>query len=246
MAASPSNDLKPVPEAGFRAQLRDASLPDLVQMECLSQSHRAIRVTTVGDIGYLYFASGRIVHAATLEMEGEAAAFEILQWTQGTFEPCQREWPSRPTITVSWQTLLILSAQARDERRHNVVKLPAGRERPSQPDVAPASKEREVMRSTLPEPIFKKDEPRLLLRLNSESAVLSNQGASEDYAEMVAYTCLLGDIIGGLFGMDQFRALEYTSKEGKAIIYRELSGDVVALKPVNDASVSDLRERLGL
>src|SRR5258708_24638128 len=115
MATPGPNAVKTLP-TGFQAQIRGASLWDLVQIECLARKHRVVRVTTVGDVGYLYFDAGNIVHAATLELEGETAAFEMLGWTQGTFEPCDRVWPDRPGITAGWQTLLLRAAQIKDEQ----------------------------------------------------------------------------------------------------------------------------------
>jgi hypothetical protein len=102
MAAVLPNGKKTLP-TGFQAQIRGASLWDLVQIECLARKHRVVRVTTIGNVGYLYFDGGDIIHAATLELEGEEAAFEMLHWSQGTFEPCERSWPEHPTITISWR-----------------------------------------------------------------------------------------------------------------------------------------------
>src|SRR5713101_7358226 len=134
MAAVLPNGKKTLP-TGFQAQIRGASLWDLVQIECLARKHRVVRVTTVGNVGYLYFDGGNIVHAATLEQEGEAAAFEMLQWNQGTFESCDRGWPASPSITISWQALLLRAAQIKDEQgRGKVVSLPS-KERVADPEV---------------------------------------------------------------------------------------------------------------
>src|SRR5258708_31956149 len=125
MATPGPNAVKTLP-TGFQAQIRGASLWDLVQIECLARKHRVVRVTTVGNVGYLYFDGGNIVHAATLEQEGERAAFEMLEWNQGTFESCDRAWPASPTITVSWQTLLLRAAQTTDAQgRATAVALPS-------------------------------------------------------------------------------------------------------------------------
>ncbi len=52
-----------------------------------------VLVTGEGGIGYLYFDHGQIVHAVTTDHMGEAAALEILGWTNGSFQPCNRPWP---------------------------------------------------------------------------------------------------------------------------------------------------------
>jgi hypothetical protein len=243
--SSPSSD---VTESGFRAQLRQANLPDLVQMECLSRSRRAIRITTVGNIGYFFFADGQVIHASTLELEGEAAAREILLWSQGTFEPCDRPWPPKPTIHKTWQALLLEAAQAQDERaRRSVLALP--QQRPGDGKTRPIPQEAEPMsmsKPSLADASFKNDEPRLALRLSAQGAILNSHGASEDFAEMVSYACRLVEVIGDLLGMETFHALEYASGDGRCFIYREKNGDIVAVKSGDAQTIGQLRERLGL
>lgn len=114
------------PVRGFSAQLRGASLWDLIQMECLSRSHRVVQVVGEGGVGYLYFDRGRIVHATTAQRTGEAAALEILDWTNGSFQSCERGWPAQATIRTSHEGLILQAAQLRDERSaSNLVAFPA-------------------------------------------------------------------------------------------------------------------------
>ncbi len=111
---------------GFSAQLRGASLWDLIQMECLTRSHRVVQVIGEGGVGYLYFDRGQIVHATTAQRTGEAAALEILDWTNGSFQGCERSWPTQATIRTSHEGLILQAAQLRDERRaSNLVAFPA-------------------------------------------------------------------------------------------------------------------------
>ena len=70
-------------------------------MECLARSHRVVQVVGEGGVGYLYFDRGRIVHATTAQRTGEAAALEILDWTNGSFQSCERGWPAQATIRTS-------------------------------------------------------------------------------------------------------------------------------------------------
>jgi hypothetical protein len=111
---------------GFSAQLRGASLWDLIQMECLARSHRVVQVVGEGGVGYLYFDRGQVVHATTAQRTGEAAALEILDWTNGSFQSCERGWPAQATIRTSHEGLILQAAQLRDERSaSNLVAFPA-------------------------------------------------------------------------------------------------------------------------
>ncbi len=105
----------PPASRGFSAQLRGASLWDLVQIECLSRSRRSMQVVGEGGVGYLYFDRGRVVHATTAQAVGEAAALEILAWTNGSFQASDRPWPEQPSIQTALEGLLLRAAQLRDE-----------------------------------------------------------------------------------------------------------------------------------
>ena len=111
---------------GFSARLKGAGLWDLVQMECLSRAHRTVQVVGEGGVGYLYFDRGHIIHASTAQRTGEAAALEILGWTNGSFQTCDRPWPEQRTIVTSHEGLILQAAQLRDEgASSNLVAFPA-------------------------------------------------------------------------------------------------------------------------
>jgi hypothetical protein len=134
-------------EQGFRASLSGAALPDLVQMECLALTEGSFRVISGGQVGYLFFQRGQLTHALVDDLSGEEAALEILEWQRGTFEPCRVAWPEQPTITSTWQNLLITSARQKDESgRRRLAAVPnhaeprgaSMNERPSGPPPKPA------------------------------------------------------------------------------------------------------------
>lgn len=118
-----SPGVQPGRAVGFRAKLAGVGLWDLVQMECLAGSHLVVLVTGEGGIGYLYFDHGQIVHAVTADHIGEAAALEILSWTNGSFQPCDRPWPETGTIATSYEALILQVAKRRDESS-NLVAFP--------------------------------------------------------------------------------------------------------------------------
>jgi hypothetical protein len=118
-----SPGVQPGRTVGFRAKLAGVGLWDLVQMECLAGSHLVVLVSGEGGIGYLYFDHGQIVHAVTTDHLGEAAALEILSWTNGSFQPCDRPWPEVATIATSYEALILQVAKRRDEGS-NLVAFP--------------------------------------------------------------------------------------------------------------------------
>jgi hypothetical protein len=243
-----------IDEDGFRVSLEGATLPDFVQMECLAQSNRVFRVTSGHRIGYLFFNQGQMIHALSGDHVGEPAALEILKWRDGSVEPCNVGWPDAPTIHSTWQSLLLLAAQARDESgRHKLVSFPSGR--------STTTSSTGTSRSD-PNKLAKKEEPSMsappssqslslaqfqaFVRLDPAGNVISAKGASEELAPVAAYAARLADLIGNMLGMEGFSSLECGCPKDRVFLHRERSGNLVALKLPAEADVGALRERFGL
>jgi len=225
-------------ETGFRASLRGATLPDLVQMECLAQSDAAFRITSQNKIGHLFFQRGQIVHAVTGDLQGEPAALEILKWQKGVFEPCNVAWPDAPTIHSGWQNILLLAAQVRDESgRHNLVAFPTSRSSvpPPTTSVAPGSAD-------------SGKHPRVqeFVRMDPNGNVLSMRGPAEGLASLAAYVARLSHVIGESLALEPLSALECEFRDSRCIIHLEKNGNLVALKAALGTDISTVRERLGL
>jgi hypothetical protein len=240
--------------SGFEAQLHGANLWDLVQIECMAWRRSVVRVTTQGDIGYLYFNEGQITHATTLQSDGEAAALEVLQWTHGTFEVCDRDWPAKESIRSSWQSLLLRAAQLHDDTKRKLVAFPKDRITSSRELPPPAPVIEPVTKVSQPPPA-NDEPPELVVRLAPSGSVLFPTGADlavhsstevQEFAETIAYTRRLIHLVGEQMGMEGFKAVEFTFKRGRCILYEEDDGNVVALKPSPSSDLTELREKLGL
>jgi hypothetical protein len=254
---------------GFRAQLNGVSLWDLVQMECLARSRRVVKVVGEGGVGYLFLADGGVIHAATARNAGEAAALEILSWTNGSFLTVERAWPTAPTITTSCEALILRVAKRRDEKNaSNLVAFPARAAAESTAveealseiadiQVTEIQQEGAQMRKTIieePPPGGTETGVRsegdvdysVMIRLGPNGAVIKNHGGSEELAEALAYTNRLVQLVGELLGLDAFTAMECTFGAGRWITFVDKNGELVALRPTADASLQVLRGRLGL
>jgi hypothetical protein len=226
-------------------------LADLVQMECLAGVRLVVRVTSGDSVGYLYFRGGSVVHAVTAVLSGEAAAMEMLTWSAGTFEPAERDWPPKDSISSSWESLLLRAAHAYDQNRAgSVVALRVGSserraktmtERPSvgesiQVDVTPLQAAGHTLR---------REDFRFFLRMKHDGTVVAGDGDSADFADAVAYAVRLAQVIGDDLGLERFVALESTSKQGSCFIVIEDEG-VVALEPHVSTDLVSLRNLFGL
>ncbi len=255
---------------GFSAQLRGVSLWDLVQMECLARSRLIVRVVGDGGVGYLYFDNGQVLHATTAQRTGEPAAIEILGWTNGSFQPCERAWPERSTIATSHEALILQAAQLRDESRaSNLVAFPGGegRKPPGAPatgetleyvelEEIPDAQQGEVnMRGSnsndvAPPARSARLEPggdfSVMMRLGANGAVITNRGGGDDFAETVAYAERLLVLVGELLGLEAFSAIECSFVAGRCLVFTEGEGEIVAVRPRPEANLQPLRQRLGL
>lgn len=186
---------------GFSGNFVGASLPDLIQMECLSGQRRALRVTSDEQVGYLFVADGRVMHAITAELIGEPAALAILSWSSGSFEPCQAGFPRVPPIEASVQSLLLRAAQYRDEaqrERGNVVPLVrADSQLLRRSEMHLPQNEMDMFDS-----LESSRAPLNYLRLSADGQLTKSHGKlPNDFADGVAFAAQIGWRIGEILGL---------------------------------------------
>lgn len=214
--------IPPGPPSGFRVQLSEVALADLVQMQCLGGSKVCTRITSGDQVGYAYFRDGNWIHAELGSLTGEAAGLAILSFIQGDVEVIQRPWPPAPTITCNWQLLLLRAAQLHDEQALRQVPRPeavAPRERPrvdppAKPKVMEPMPAPTELRATPVVALTKRGnvstqpppKPRTV-RMDARGQLLGTQGVDEDIAGAIAYATQLAVLLGDGLGLDAFRAM---------------------------------------
>ncbi|MEY4388248.1 MAG: hypothetical protein RLY20_3531 [Verrucomicrobiota bacterium] len=112
---------------GFRG-VQSKSLMDIIQLECLSQSSSVLRITNGPLVGKIWINHGELVDAEAGSLKAEEAFQHILSWKSGSFEVLTAE-PDHPRIIqVSYNALLLDTAQAIDEARSGTQMegMPAG------------------------------------------------------------------------------------------------------------------------
>ena len=70
-----------------------------------------LRVEVPGDVGYVFLHEGQVVHASTVDLEGEAAATSICGWESGLLTWCERRWPARRSVPSGWSPPLLEVAE---------------------------------------------------------------------------------------------------------------------------------------
>jgi Pentapeptide repeats (8 copies)/Domain of unknown function (DUF4388) len=104
---------------GFHGTISSIRLSDLIQLGCLSHSNLDIEVHSNTDKGNIYIGMGRVLHAHTGEIEGEAALLRIFGWENGRFvtRTCA-PGSNKVSIEKPFEQLLLQSLQLKDEKRY--------------------------------------------------------------------------------------------------------------------------------
>lgn len=105
-----------VQKPGFRGQVNQFGLPDIVQTCCLTKRTGRLQVSRGAQRGVIYVVNGEIVHAQAGERRGETAVYEIVGWSGGQFSFDDGLRPNTHTVRANWQQLLVESTRRRDER----------------------------------------------------------------------------------------------------------------------------------
>ncbi len=100
---------------GFNGSITGLQLPDLIQMNCLSQVTTALYVRKDQREGCIFFEDGQITHAQIGAIEGEEALFTILSWSSGSFRFVGGIKAPAVTINTNWEYLLIEGMRKADE-----------------------------------------------------------------------------------------------------------------------------------
>jgi DNA-binding response OmpR family regulator len=100
---------------GFNGSMTGLQLPDLIQMNCLSQITTALFVKKDNREGCIYFEDGQMTHAEVGAVEGEEALFTILSWSTGSFRFVGGVKAPKVSITTNWEYLLIEGVRKADE-----------------------------------------------------------------------------------------------------------------------------------
>lgn len=100
---------------GFDGSITGLQLPDLIQMNCLSQITTALYVSKDQREGCIYFDDGQITHAQIGAIEGEEALFTILSWSSGSFRFVGGVKAPGVSINTNWEYLLIEGMRKADE-----------------------------------------------------------------------------------------------------------------------------------
>ncbi len=211
------------------------SLPDLIQMQCLNMTSRAVRVDAESVTGRIYFAGGQIIHATVGMLSGEAALFEMLRWKYGTFSFEDDSSAQHETVMRHWQSILLEAAQLEDETA-----LQSG-----------ASPYPSVV--SLPEPFMPRNlihelraDPEVVSFVQSDSEGILLESQSEDPENLqagFAYVLQLLQLAGTSLGAESLREVHFQGKEHRALCIVDYT-HTTAMVTTPKANLANLARKL--
>jgi len=191
---------------GFEGIILGAALPDLIQMECLAMSTRAVRVERGSKLGRIFFAGGQIVHAELGDLTGEPALFEMLGWVGGSFEIEDGLRPMDETITRDWHGLLIEAAHLADEQA-------AAHSTP-----APNNMTAIPMIPNSPADVFREPDVVSAVQFSEDGTLIESRAEdAETMQATFAYVSQLVKLIGEGLGLEGLKEVHVISTEHKAL-----------------------------
>lgn len=104
----------------FKGRVENITLASFLQLLEMERKTCTLSITSLGRKGRLHFKSGKLTGAATGELEGQAAALEIVTWENADIEISDGIPPGEPTIDTTLRFLLMEGMRLKDEREGGV------------------------------------------------------------------------------------------------------------------------------
>jgi CheY-like chemotaxis protein len=108
----------------FFGKLSLINLPDLLQILEQGRNTGALRLTTEGKKGVVYFQEGRILDATVGKRRGKSAFYQLTAWDKGDFSFRSEPVSAPPAIDAPAMELVLEGMRRLDERRHLLSELP--------------------------------------------------------------------------------------------------------------------------
>jgi CheY-like chemotaxis protein len=104
----------------IQGRLEEMSVTELMQSLEMGQKTCRLTLRRNGDQAELYFSAGQCKHAQLGATEGDAVAYQVINWPDGEFEIEFGATPNRQTITMSTTGLLMEAMRLMDEANQSV------------------------------------------------------------------------------------------------------------------------------
>lgn len=229
----------------------DEALPDeLLAAVRLARSTFKTAVMCVevsGNVGYLFFLDGELVHASTLELEGEPAATEILAWRAVRLAWCERRWPKSRSVLRDWNELVEASEAAQTPLSAvSAVSTARAEIAPPQHEPARAAPAAVALPSALGlRQALGRAEFKNALRVAAGGQVGDTRGSVAHLRPILSSSLTLGDLLGDALGLGPLIGAEASAPGFHRLVARS-SEDASAAETAGGSALQLLRAFLKL
>jgi hypothetical protein len=204
------------------------SIASVARRVCLSGQSAVLCAEVPGDVGYLFFLNGALIHATSLDLTGDTAAAEILRWQSASLSWCERRWPRDRSVTQSLDELLQQApdnaAAVAGQREDEPPESEARRAQPTD-QVTPAPR---LPSATGVARALLGDGFKNALSVDGSGLVSGTRGSHEHLKAVARSSALLGDLFGEALGVGPLIAAEASSSGLQRIIARSSGGSAAA------------------
>jgi hypothetical protein len=206
-------------------------------------------VEVTGNVGYLYFLDGEIVHASTLDLEGEPAATEVLAWRDVRLAWCERRWPKQRSVLRAWKELLEAVEAARTPA--SPVAVVSGERTGTAPPTQEAARAAPAPAAlSLPSALglrqaLGRAEFKNALRVAAGGKLGDSRGSVAHLRPILSSSLTLGDLLGAALGVGPLIGAEASAPGFHRLIARS-SEDASAAETAGGSALQLVRDFLKL
>jgi hypothetical protein len=212
--------------------LKDMSLPSIVQIICMEQRKVELVLNRRHVEGKIFFDDGEIVHARVGPLEGQEAVYHLLTWSNGDFHTTHNVSIPRRTVAVPWNKLLMDGMQKLDELKNVAI--------PSEPLRRAASDRVDVERDSAAE-------NEMILLLSKLEHVASRLAEKNVRRRPVAALQILTEMVNELAEFSEGVLGKSKSSEVSRKVLNEAEADCPSLRgfqPQNNRLPNDMAATL--
>jgi predicted regulator of Ras-like GTPase activity (Roadblock/LC7/MglB family) len=225
---------------GFHGDVAGLSLADVIQLNGNNGFSGCITVQQGSEAGRIFFRDGRIVHAEQGGKSGEAAFYEIMEWSSGHFSLAPNVSTTSHTIQKSTQFVLMEAHRLIDERRAGHLPPPPAEPEASGDVAAPPST------GTLLKAVAGVERA---VQLGKDGVSLDG-GSPEDevLAGEAAYLAVMANRIGASLGAGEVRSIAVRRAAGHLLVLAARTGYLGVLVDARRepaAAEAEIRKLLG-
>ncbi len=203
---------------GFEGAVAGLTLPDVIQMNALNRFSGCISVHFKQKTGVIFFRDGETIHAEQGEITGEPAFYEILQWPGGKFNLQPKVTTTSLTIRESWKFLLMEACRLLDENRSRAQNLQTAEKRPS------GDTGGNGMSASISERLSHIAGVAQAVLLAKDGTPVGDESyQAENLAAQAIYLAMLGNQLGGIFGVGEVKAAALHGKSQHLLLFESKS-----------------------